>query len=303
MGTVAVNPEPPSPSSCGVNLESLAHIDITKLSQSELQALSLCSNSVVDLTDDTVSPRIDRAVFNESAGSRRQTFSRVRGGFHQHPRTRLPGLLSAPKLPPVSDPENHSILHYLKHYLNHNSTSNCPPPPPPPQPHTLPLPIVPDPPQQLGIGLQEKMAKAVHAVETKRKRGRKAKGKGKIRLLENGDEAEVLQRINKNGEAVDFALLERNGDDFYSLELEKRTTGLLNEEEVLGFLRALEGQWCSRRKRRKYVDACMFGDILPVDWKLLIGLKRRDGRVSLYCRRIIRLYFLLNFYLCILPVN
>lgn len=130
------------------------------------------------------------------------------------------------------------------------------------------------------------MAKAVHAVETKRKRGRKTKGKVKVRLFENGDKVE-LQRVNKKGEEVDFASLDGNGDDLYSRELEQRTTGLVTEEEVLEFLRALEGQWGSRRKRRKYVDACMFGDALPVDWKLLLGLKRRDGRVSLYCRRIV----------------
>lgn len=284
MATVAANLTPPSSSSCGIKLESLTHIDITKLSQSELQALSLCSNSALDLrsTDGDVFPRIDRAVFNESAGSRRQTYSRIRGGFHQHHRTRLTGLLLDDKLPPASDPENYSIIHYLKYYVNHNSSSNCPPPPPQPA-------VLAEEQQQLGLGLQEKMAIVVHEAETKRKRGRKIKAKVKTnrRLLENGAEME-LERLNNKGEEVDFASLENNGDNLYSGELERRTIGLETEEEVLEILRGLEGQWGSRRKRRKYVDACLFGDALPIGWKLLLGLRRR-GRVTIYCRRIVRL--------------
>ncbi|XP_027158842.1 uncharacterized protein LOC113760461 [Coffea eugenioides] len=289
MATAVTTPPPPSSSSssCGPKLESLANIDITKLSQSELYTLSKCSNSAFDLhrSDDVVVPNIDRSLFNESSGSRRQTYSRLRQSHHHHhhlhPRTRLPGLLPGPKHSPSADPENHAILHYLKHYLNHNSATNCPPPPPPPP---LPPRPPPPPPQPVGLGLQEKMAIAVNVVEKKRKRG------GKVRwnpgLLENGVGME-LERVNKNGLEVDFAALESNGDEFYSAELGRRTMGLETEEGVLEFLRGLEGQWCSRRKKRKYVDAGDFGDALPIGWKLLLGLRRRDGRVWVYCRRII----------------
>lgn len=107
-------------------------------------------------------------------------------------------------------------------------------------------------------------------------------------LLENGVGME-LERVNKNGVEVDFAALESNGDELYSTELRRRTMGLETEEGVLEFLRGLEGQWCSRRKKRKYVNASDFGDALPIGWKLLLGLRRRDGRVTIYCRRIIRL--------------
>ncbi|KAK3027473.1 hypothetical protein RJ639_041079, partial [Escallonia herrerae] len=93
--------------------------------------------------------------------------------------------------------------------------------------------------------------------------------------------------VNKNGVVVDFAALV-DGDDLYAAELRRRTVGLDGEEEVLGFLRGLEGEWCSRRKKRKIVEASGFGDALPVDWKLLLALKRREGRVSVYCRRYIR---------------
>ncbi|CAL1390326.1 unnamed protein product [Linum trigynum] len=63
--------------------DSLPLIDLRLLSQSELLSLSVCSSSfssVHNLHNDTdvSTPRIDRSVFNESAGSRKQTFSRLR---------------------------------------------------------------------------------------------------------------------------------------------------------------------------------------------------------------------------------
>lgn len=123
--------------------------------------------------------------------------------------------------------------------------------------------------------------------EKKRKRGRKPKDKMKLKENDVGVEVEIM---NKNGEVVDLKKLENNGDELYSGELEKRTAGLQSEEEVLGFVRDLEGAWCSRRKRRKYVDASGFGDTLPIGWKLLLALRRRDGRVWVYCRRYVRFY-------------
>lgn len=113
--------------------------------------------------------------------------------------------------------------------------------------------------------------------DKKRKRGRKPKDNKKLNV----------EIVNKNGEVVDLNNLENNGDKLYSGELEKRTVGLQSEEEVFGFVRDLEGQWCSRRKRRKYVDASGFGDTLPIGWKLLLALRRRDGRVWVYCRRFV----------------
>ncbi|CAN0907778.1 Methyl-CpG-binding domain-containing protein 8 [Linum grandiflorum] len=63
--------------------ESLPLIDLRLLSQFKLLPLSLCSStfsSVRSLHNDTdlSTPRIDRSVFNESAGTRKQTFSRLR---------------------------------------------------------------------------------------------------------------------------------------------------------------------------------------------------------------------------------
>lgn len=94
--------------------------------------------------------------------------------------------------------------------------------------------------------------------------------------------------VNKNGSVVDIVGL-GSLEDPYGEELRRRTEGIsANEEALLGFLRDLGGQWCSRRKKRKIVDADLLGDTLPVGWKLLLGLKRREGRASVYCRRYIR---------------
>lgn len=95
-----------------------------------------------------------------------------------------------------------------------------------------------------------------------------------------------MEIVNRNGVAVDLAALS-NSEDPYGDELRRRTVGMESEEELLGFMRELGGQWGSRRKKRKIVDAGLFGDAFPVGWKLLLGIKRRDGRASIYCRRYI----------------
>lgn len=99
--------------------------------------------------------------------------------------------------------------------------------------------------------------------------------------------------MNQSGAVVDVAALAER-EDLFGAELRRRTEGLETEEELLGFLSGLDGQWGSRRKKRKIVDAGDFGNELPVGWKLLLGLKRREGRVSLNCRRYIRSLFLFS---------
>ncbi|XP_047329964.1 methyl-CpG-binding domain-containing protein 8-like [Impatiens glandulifera] len=78
MASGAADSPPPPPK--GLRMESIGTIDLRHLSQSELYDLSLCSEAAMDLRlcEDIVIPKIDRSVFNESAASRRQTYSRLR---------------------------------------------------------------------------------------------------------------------------------------------------------------------------------------------------------------------------------
>ncbi|KAG2396251.1 Methyl-CpG-binding domain-containing protein [Vigna angularis] len=245
-----------------LKVESLACIDSTTLSHSELLALSLSSLCAFDLraTNDLVTPKIDPALFNESAGSRRQTYSRPQSSPTGR-RRRLAGLLPAPKPPPLPahDPENAEnrlIIDYLKQLIREDPKFD--------QVH-LASPSLPPP-------------------NVKRKRGRKPKLKLHLEHCYRG-----IDILNRNGVAVDLSQLATSQDPFAD-ELKRRTEGLSSEEELLGFLRDLPGQWGSRRKKRRIVDASDFGDVLPLSWKILLGLKRKDGRAWIYCRRYIRAY-------------
>ncbi|KAJ9545879.1 hypothetical protein OSB04_025586 [Centaurea solstitialis] len=132
-------PPPPPP----LRLDSIPTVDIRLLSQSELYSLSKCSNSSFDLNrcDDVVIPKIDRSVFNESAGSRKQTYSRLRlapatdsssssaasakTAMH-HRRTTTPHLRSSSSSHApssgnnnnVDDPENAQIVRMVKELFN-----------------------------------------------------------------------------------------------------------------------------------------------------------------------------------------
>ncbi|KAF5196033.1 hypothetical protein FRX31_014379 [Thalictrum thalictroides] len=64
-----------------------------------------------------------------------------------------------------------------------------------------------------------------------------------------------MEIVNRNGVVVDLAALDSSVDP-YGPELNRRTIGLTMEEELLTFFRELKGQWGSRRKKRKVVDAC-----------------------------------------------
>ncbi|KAI3815358.1 hypothetical protein L1987_15023 [Smallanthus sonchifolius] len=112
----------------------------------------------------------------------------------------------------------------------------------------------------------------------KRKRKRKSK---------NDNEFENLGLINVNGEAIDLRFLASAADGVFESELNQMTEGMVREDEFLGFLNGLEGSWGSSRKRRKYVDATLFVKALPVNWKILLSLRPRVHRPSLYCRRFV----------------
>ncbi|XP_062077098.1 uncharacterized protein LOC133781989 [Humulus lupulus] len=308
MAAVATNrpqtlPEPT------LKLDCIPQIDISSLSQTELHALSLCSSSAFDLhcTDDIVVPKIDRATFNESAGSRRQTYSRPRRSQSSSSsssvrtvasaatghRRRVAGLLPTPKVSHIlaDDPEryeNRSIIDHLKRFISQDPKFN--------------FVEFSQPSSQMEMGFnyeggrgvaeldggRDQMSLTSYGGERKRKRGRKPKLL-KVQLEMQNVEPESyrgLEMVNRNGVAVDFSAL-GNADDPYGEEFRRRTVGLESEEALLGFLRELDGQWGSRRKKRKIVDASEFGDALPIGWKLLLGLKRKEGRAWIYCRRYI----------------
>ncbi|XP_039139844.1 uncharacterized protein LOC120277160 [Dioscorea cayenensis subsp. rotundata] len=115
--------------------EAIPVVDLRLLSQSELASLARSDPSAFDLRrcDDVVVPRIDRTVFNESAGSRKQTYSRLR----------LASRASAdpshtPQPPSIRDPDHDLILSSLRAFFAQEVSSQplalaTMPQPPPPQ--------------------------------------------------------------------------------------------------------------------------------------------------------------------------
>ncbi|KAJ6954577.1 hypothetical protein NC652_006115 [Populus alba x Populus x berolinensis] len=113
-----------------LHTESLPLIDLRHLSQSELLSLSFCSSSPHRLRTDTAdvsTPKIDRSVFNESAGSRKQTFSRLRLASRNN--NASPSSNSTPVVPfqnterqPL-DEENSQIITLLKSLFGSDSNS------------------------------------------------------------------------------------------------------------------------------------------------------------------------------------
>ncbi|GER54108.1 methyl binding domain protein [Striga asiatica] len=268
--------------------DSLPVVDLRLLSQSELYSLSLCSSAAFDPRrfDDVVIPTIDRSVFNESAGSRKQTYSRLRLA----PPSSSPSTVSARRrtlhLRPASssfadvnssDPENAQIVTLLKQLLSFRDMD----------PGSLFMVKI----DYTNGGL------AGH----KRKRGRPpTNGKLESAVVVSADGvdgnsslSEILVHEEKDGEvtnadgvAVDLAAL-GSVEHPYEEEMKRRTHGLETEEELLEFLKGLSGQWGSRRKKKRIVDASEFGTALPVGWKLLLSVKKKNGGAHLYCRRYI----------------
>ncbi|XP_038990167.1 uncharacterized protein LOC103707977 isoform X1 [Phoenix dactylifera] len=268
--------------------EHIPVVDLRLLSQAEINTLSIACPNAFDLhrCDDVVVPKIDRSVFNESAGSRKQTYSRLRlaprkpdappssaSSSSSVARRGPHGLLSSsPSSSAASaadgganddDPgrrENQQIVTFLRQ-LFAREESSAPPPQPPSQSQTLSLTVATPISARRNPDADDNTSKALVVVE-------------------DGDR-DVL---NAKGVTVDLVGLGEKVDPFGE-ELRRRTAGLKTEVDLLRFLSGLEGQWGSRRKRRKIVDASVFGDDLPRGWKLLLGLKRKEGVAWVNCRR------------------
>lgn len=106
-------------------------------------------------------------------------------------------------------------------------------------------------------------------------------------VFENSIESDK-EVLNSKGVVVDVVALAELEDPF-GPEIRRRTEGMSTDAELLGFLEGLGGRWGSRRRKRKVVDASLFGDYLPKGWSLSISLKRKEKQVWLFCRRYIRL--------------
>ncbi|KAK3133592.1 hypothetical protein QOZ80_6AG0538420 [Eleusine coracana subsp. coracana] len=244
--------------------EVAALVDLQALTQSDLVALAEASPYAVDPrrgrrrdANFLPPPKIDRSVFNESAGSRKQTFSRHRPGTNVSHSLTPPAASSSAtaSAPTEEDSENRLIVFHLQSLFARDDPSYPLPAPIPPRPQTLTAPAV--------------TASAPQAPS-----------------LPQPSQAADPDRevINPKGTAVDLVRLAELVDP-YGEELQKRTAGLGSEPELLGYMNSLEGQWGSRRRRRKFVDASMFGDHLPRGWKLLLGLKRKERVAWINCRR------------------
>ncbi|KAK3204498.1 hypothetical protein Dsin_018544 [Dipteronia sinensis] len=114
-----------------LHLNSLPLIDVRLLSNSELLSLSLCSSSSSSTTttiqfddeDQHSTPKIDATVFNESAGSRKQTFSRLR--LRPRNSSPLPPQITSPAPVKPLDEENSQVISLLKSLLNIQSHSSA----------------------------------------------------------------------------------------------------------------------------------------------------------------------------------
>lgn len=242
-------------------LESLARVDMKKMSQSELYSLSRCSSSAFDIqsTENVVIPNtesdrsstISITTTTTTPPSKIFAFSHRRGH-----RRRISASLNDDVDPQLT--ENRFILNFLENLVAEGEVNDLNP--------RRDLVAVAD--NQVGV--------------RKRKRKRKSKVKEG-----NSEEFEGLGVINVNGEEIDLKFLARVADGAFEAELNRMTEGMMREDEFLGFLKGLEGRWGSSRKRRRYVDAADFVKALPTNWKILLSLRPRARQPSLYCRRFV----------------
>lgn len=311
-------------------INSIAQIDLRLLSQSELLCLSLSSPSPSDhrrrCDDDVLIPKIDRSVFNESAGSRKQTYSRLRLA---PPRNSQPSSSAAlAKLPtrrapdPV-DVENTLIIGLLRELFMGEASSSesgdlvpveveCRESmlqPSDSQLQDVPIKVVHyrplfGIPEALcsNMASQHPLTAIVDRIK-KRKRGRPRKYENQmtmseleskpVMVSENKEIEKKMVLVNKNGVVVDLESLRNLGEPFGE-EFRRMTHGIDTEDELLGFLSGLNGEWGSCRKKRRIVDASDFGDALPLGWKLMLSIKRKGDQLCLSCRRYIRFFNILS---------
>ncbi|XP_058787717.1 methyl-CpG-binding domain-containing protein 8-like isoform X2 [Vicia villosa] len=286
-------------------------IDLRLLSQSELYTISLSHATACNrrIDEDCVIPKIDRSVFKESAGSRKQTFSRLRlfPRSNNNPYSPVPVPVSAASAPvavvpaPTStgsritgDGENSQIIDLLQELFGVEPLRGAN------NDRAVPLQIEFKQPA-IEFTPQAVQNVPIDGSQGKRKRGRPRRGEtpgtetrlaicdGNGKAMETDDEKKVKsvnhkkKKVETDNEKQGF-VLDDAGDPFVE-ELIVRTQGMNTEPELVEFLEGLNGVWGSDRKKRRIVDANCLRDVLPTGWKLILILQRRGSRASVICRR------------------
>ncbi|XP_022773143.1 uncharacterized protein LOC111315576 isoform X2 [Durio zibethinus] len=321
-------------------LESIPVVDLRLLSQPDLLSLSVCSSSPSPSNAETelFTPKIDRSVFNESAGSRKQTFSRLRLAaprshlHHHHSSPSSKPLLSRPLLldPEPLDEESSNILSLLKSLFNIDDslTANTNENEPYDDKDLVPVQI--EYPKE-NLVLQNIPVGIVSSSVRKRKRGRPRKDEKDNWLIESESlvmeeykETEAFDRVNETANSGNISScsegkrrrgrprreesqsrvigseekkveseIERvalgNVEAILGIEeeLRRRTEGMGTEAELLEFMSGLEGEWASKRQKKRIIDAGSFGSVLPKGWKLMLFVKKRTNHFWLACSRYI----------------
>ncbi|KAG9159584.1 hypothetical protein Leryth_013564 [Lithospermum erythrorhizon] len=275
-----------------LTFDDLPCLDTNSLTQSELLSLCRTSKSYFDpeSQNDVVIPPINRAVFNESAGSRRQTYTRVRL-LHRAPKPRCPApLIDSKNIIPdcVDRIFGEKSKPRVKGFMGSENVG--------PGKGFDGGEVGANPSEDL-VSVQSSVLQSLlgggggmiigeNVVVEKKENVGGSKEKRKRMVMHNGGGVE-LKRVNKKGDMVDFDYLETNGDRLFAEELRKRIVGLETAERVLGVLESLDGQWCSSRKKRKFVESSELGDALPIGWEVVVGIVKRGSFVSLCCKEFV----------------
>ncbi|RZC15965.1 uncharacterized protein LOC114409280 [Glycine soja] len=299
-------PEPQLEPTSDHRVDSLPLVDLRLLSQPELYTLSLsgathCHRRNSD--DDSVIPKIDRSNFNESAGSRKQTYSKLRlNKRKQNPAVPASSSFHIPLH--ISEPEeeeNSRIVALLQQLFGVEPLRNAP------RNDAAERRLVPvqvdfkQPPPMFAAFQNVPIDVVADGSQRKRKRGRPRKDENSVTVFveepkkvtkeENSVTVfvEEPKKVNGNGE-VNAAVATTTttvglDEDPFEVVLKRRTQGLETEPQVVEFLETLNGEWASQRKKRRIVPASELGDLLPAGWKIVIITMRRAGRASAVCRR------------------
>ncbi|KAM7258023.1 hypothetical protein ACFE04_013764 [Oxalis oulophora] len=267
-----------------MNLENLPHIDLRLLSQSELLSLSRCVSTRPPLSDDNEedeesNPKIDPSVFNESAGSRKQTFYRLRlappRGVQDSEKPSSSSLMDPDDKNSTAE-ENSKISSVLKSLFSIPKDDEAMK-----EDKFRGRPRKIENQSNSGSNGSDILSDGVTDVEGMKKRGRPRKSETEM----NHPNAAFVGVSEEKGQ--DMALRGRV-EDPYAEEITRQTEGFNTQEQLFGFLNGLNGgEWMSAKRKRMIVDASVFGNLLPQGWKLILTIKKNAGHFWLVCQRYI----------------